>query len=121
MTTFAIGAVRGDFQTLVKLLEKIRFNNSRDKSWFSGDVVNGDPDSLAVLRFIKDLGIQADTCDEALAAQKIFLGHWVIPKDDAVSGIFSPDSDCAHGDALTARAMIDAPKKITMPCSEQSS
>jgi bis(5'-nucleosyl)-tetraphosphatase (symmetrical) len=267
MTTFAIGAVRGDFHTLVKLLEKIRFSKTRDKLWFTGDLVNGGPDSLAVLRFIKDLGKQAvmvlgnqelrllgiaqgtltrqatDTFDEVLAApdresllkwlcqrpllyheagytlvhagipaewslsqaqtlameaestlgmgnpkaflenifaddptrwhakhrgwkrvrfitnaltrmryyndsgrldfdvkdlpgsqpqdyvpwyrradramatQKIIFGHWAVPEDDTVSGIFSLDSDCARGGALTALAMIDAPEKISMPCS----
>ena len=61
MTTYAIGAVRGEFQTLLKLLHTIQFDNSQDTLCFTGDLVNNGPDSLAVLRFVKDLGKQAVT------------------------------------------------------------
>lgn len=56
MTTYAVGSVKGDYQALLKLLEAIRFDPEQDKLWFSGDLVNSGPDSLAVLRYIKSLG-----------------------------------------------------------------
>lgn len=59
MTTYAIGAVRGEFQTLLNLLEAIHFNRDQDTLCFTGDLVNGGPDSLAVLRFVRELGKQA--------------------------------------------------------------
>jgi bis(5'-nucleosyl)-tetraphosphatase (symmetrical) len=59
MTTYAIGAVRGEFQTLLKLLDMIHFDSAQDSLCFTGDLVNGGPDSLAVLRFVRDLGKQA--------------------------------------------------------------
>ncbi len=61
MTTYAIGAVRGELQTLLKLLDTIHFDRIHDKLCFTGDLVNGGPDSLAVLRFARDLGKQAVT------------------------------------------------------------
>ncbi len=61
MTTYAIGDVRGNFQTLLRLLKEIRFDKAQDTLWFTGNLVNSGPDSLAVLRFVKDLGKSAVT------------------------------------------------------------
>jgi len=59
MTTYAIGDVRGNFQTLVRLLDKIEFNETQDTLWFTGNLIGSGQDSLAVLRFVKDLGVRA--------------------------------------------------------------
>jgi len=61
MTTYAIGSVKGNYQSLLKLLEKLQFDPENDCLWFAGNLVNEGPDSLAVLRFIKDLGKKAVT------------------------------------------------------------
>ena len=61
MTTYAIGSVNGNYQALLSLLEKIAFNPEQDYLWFSGNLVNGGPDSLEILRFVKNLGKQAIT------------------------------------------------------------
>jgi bis(5'-nucleosyl)-tetraphosphatase (symmetrical) len=61
MTTYAIGSVKGNYQSLIKLLEKIQFDPEIDCLWFTGNLVNEGPDSLAVLRFVKDLGKKAVT------------------------------------------------------------
>ncbi|MFI3136006.1 MAG: symmetrical bis(5'-nucleosyl)-tetraphosphatase [Methylococcaceae bacterium] len=70
MTTYAIGNVKGNYQLLLKLLEKIQFDPENDCLWFTGNLVNEGPESLAVLRFVKDLGKKAVT---VLGNQELYL------------------------------------------------
>ena len=56
MSTFAIGDLQGCFDELMDLLEEVRFDRAADRLWFTGDLVNRGPQSLACLRFVKDLG-----------------------------------------------------------------
>ena len=56
MTTYAIGSIKGDYQSLIKLLKEIQFSPDHDCLWFSGNLVNGGSESLEVLRFVKGLG-----------------------------------------------------------------
>lgn len=60
MATYAIGDIQGCYRSLKALLKKIRFG-SDDKLWLCGDLVNRGPQSLDVLRFVRDLGSQVDT------------------------------------------------------------
>jgi bis(5'-nucleosyl)-tetraphosphatase (symmetrical) len=61
MSTYAIGDIQGCFKPLMRLLEKIQFNDKQDVLWFAGDLVNRGTQSLETLRFIKSLKKQAIT------------------------------------------------------------
>lgn len=54
MARYVIGDVQGCFLTLNKLLKEIQFDHKTDGLIFLGDTINRGPNSLEVLRLIKD-------------------------------------------------------------------
>ena len=92
MATYAIGDVQGCFNSLCNLLDRIAFQPRTDRLWLVGDLVNRGPDSLGVLRLIKNLGLSAQA---VLGNHDLFL----LAVAEGIAHLRSKDT---LGDVLTA-------------------
>ncbi|GJL65629.1 MAG: bis(5'-nucleosyl)-tetraphosphatase, symmetrical [Nitrospirales bacterium] len=96
MSTYVIGDIQGCFKALRKLVKRIQFDAACDRLWLVGDLVNRGPDSLAVLRYIKDLGPAAVTVlgNHDLHLLAIWSGVAKLHHKDTLAEVLSaPDCD----------------------------
>ncbi|WP_455220757.1 symmetrical bis(5'-nucleosyl)-tetraphosphatase [Kaarinaea lacus] len=92
MTIYAIGDVRGNFNALIQLLDKLQFDNQQDTLWFTGNLVDRDKDSIAVLRFVRELGSRAVSV----------LGEEELRLLAFAEGVRTPEDNTVFDDVLSA-------------------
>ena len=96
MSTYAIGDIQGCRDSLLQLLDAIAFDPAADRIWFVGDLVNRGPDSLGVLRLIRELG-NAAICvlgNHDLHLLALAEGHGRRHKGDTLDAVLAaPDRD----------------------------
>jgi bis(5'-nucleosyl)-tetraphosphatase (symmetrical) len=122
MATYAVGDIQGCCDEFETLLQKLRFDPTRDLLWITGDLVNRGPRSLDVLRLVKGLGPAAITVlgnhDLHLLAAALTPAEQLKPKDTLGEIFTAPDRDellnwlrrqpLLHHDAALGYTMIHA-------------
>ena len=95
MAIYAIGDIQGCYSSLRRLLDLIKFDETQDRLWLVGDLVNRGPESLEVLRFVKQAG------DAVLTV----LGNHDLHLLMVDAGV----ARCRKGDTL--QSILDAPDR----------
>lgn len=96
MAIYAIGDIQGCFTAFQNLLAQIKFDATEDTLWFTGDLVNRGPQSLQVLRFVKDLGDKHKTVlgNHDLHLLAVATGAQAVNSYDTLDAILTaPDKD----------------------------
>ena len=93
MAIFAVGDVQGCCAELRQLIDKLPFDPSQDELWFVGALVNRGPDTLGVLRFVKELGPAARTLlgNHDLHLLALALGEEVPVTDDDLALVLAAE------------------------------
>jgi bis(5'-nucleosyl)-tetraphosphatase (symmetrical) len=92
MALFAIGDVQGCHRCLRRLLERMPFNPPADRLWFVGDLVNRGPDSLGVLRMVKDMDhAQVVLGNHDLHLLSVAVGARPLKVSDSFSDVLDAD------------------------------
>lgn len=115
MAVYAIGDIQGCLKPFEHLLHKLKFDPSRDRLWLTGDLVNRGPDSLATLRFVRDLG---DSVITVLGNHDLHLlavanrGNEALGPDDTLAGILQADDRIELLDWLRQQPLAHFDEKL---------
>jgi len=96
MATYAIGDIQGCYDELCQLLSALSFDPTTDRLWLVGDLVNRGPQSLAVLRFLSQLGdrVRCVLGNHDLHLLAVARGHQRLKRSDTLQPILeAPDRD----------------------------
>ncbi|WP_281647567.1 symmetrical bis(5'-nucleosyl)-tetraphosphatase [Parendozoicomonas sp. Alg238-R29] len=96
MTTYAVGDIQGCYSVLRRALDTVDFDESKDKLWVAGDMVNRGPENLATLRYLKSLGKQciAVLGNHDLHLLAIAAGARTPKRSDTIQDVLdAPDRD----------------------------
>ena len=109
MPIYAIGDIQGCYAPLERMLERIAFDPARDQLWVVGDLVNRGPESLRVLRMLRDMGAAANVVlgNHDLYLLMVAAGYARRDSDDTLFQVLeAPDRDELLG-WLAQRPLVD--------------
>jgi len=93
MTRYAVGDLQGCFDPLRRVLDRVKFDATKDQLWSVGDIVNRGTQSLECLRFLYELG----------ASVRVVLGN----HDLHLLAVAYSAREMKRGDTL--QSILDAP------------
>lgn len=96
MAIYAIGDIQGCYEPLQRLLHCVNFDAGTDQLWLAGDLVNRGPQSLEVLRFVRQLGDRARVVlgNHDLHLLAVRYGGHTLKKHDTLRAVLdAPDAD----------------------------
>ena len=113
--TYAIGDIQGCFETLERLLERVRFGPG-DRAWLVGDLVNRGPRSLDVLRWAIGLGDRATVVlgNHELSLLACAVGARELRKRDTFEDVLNADDANEIVDWLIHRPFLHREGKRVM-------
>lgn len=114
---YAISDVQGCFVGLMRLLDKIQFNEKSDRLWFVGDLVNRGPHSLEVLRFVKNLPLKPYITlgnHDLYLISLIFTKNKTIKKKDTLQNILKAHDAEDIGHWLRGQSIIHYDNKLNV-------
>lgn len=118
MSTYLVGDIHGCYYELQAILDQVNFNSSKDTLWITGDLVSRGPNSLEVLRYIKNLGPAAKLVlgNHDLHLIAIYIGIKQNKKFNKLNNLLqAPDIDeLIHWLRSQPLLQIDESKKIIM-------
>lgn len=118
MALYAIGDIQGCYERLRHVLACIGFDPEVDHLWVAGDLVNRGPDSLATLRFLRELG-DATTIvlgNHDLHLLAVALGGRSLKRKDTLADVLdAPDAaDLIHWLRQQHMAVFDPARNLFM-------
>lgn len=108
MARYVVGDIQGCYDSLVALLDEVRFRRECDRLWCVGDLVNRGPKSLEVLRFIRGLGDHARVVlgNHDLYLMMVAAGFRKRGKDDTLQPVLDAEDATSLLDWLASQPLV---------------
>jgi len=116
--TFAVGDIQGCLDPLLRLLDRVNFDESKDTLWCAGDLVNRGPDSLGTLEFLYSIrdSIKVVLGNHDLHLLAVAHGEKKIKHDNDLSRIIESENASQLLNWLRKQPLLqwDKDKKLAM-------
>lgn len=112
MAIYAIGDLQGCYDSLQRLLKKVKFDPEKDQLWFVGDLVSRGKKSLKTLRFVKSLGDSAVSVLGNHDISLLAMHYGVLPESSSLKKTLASKHREELIDWLRFRPVLHVDKKL---------